>query len=107
MMPQNSDNVSCGTGPSISVSTPAFTVSLTPNLPCFGISISISLPSFSFSFSLPSLSFFLSLFLEFSICDLSLAFNINAGVAVAANGGCIANCVPDPSLAEETYAVAA
>jgi hypothetical protein len=96
---------SCGTGPSIGVSTPPFSVVI--NVPCLGFSI--SLPSFSFSFALPSfsLAFFISLFLNLEICDLSLAFNINAGVAVAAFGGCIQNCVPDPSLAEQTYAVAA
>lgn len=95
-------NVSCGTGPSIGFSTPPLTLSI----PCL---FTISLPSFSFSFALPSfsLAFFLSLFFHFSLCNLSLAFDINAGVAVAANGGCISNCVPDPSLAEQTFAVAA
>ncbi len=92
---------SCG-GPSIGVATPQLTV----QLPC---GITISLPSFSISLSLPSLSlaFFLELFFNLNICNLSVAMDLNAGAAVPAFGGCIQNCVPDPSLSEQTLASAA
>ncbi len=93
-----------GGGFGFGIATPALTLDL--GLPCIGFSL--SLPSFSISFQLPSfsLSFFLSLFLQLSICDLSLSFNINAGVSVAAYGGVISICVPDPSLSEQTLAAA-
>jgi hypothetical protein len=91
----------CG-GPSIGITTPQFTLAI----PCL---FSITLPSFSFSISLPTFSivFFRKLFFNLNICDLSIAFDMNAGASVPAFGGCIQNCVPDPSLAEQTYAVVA
>lgn len=88
-----------GGGGGIGFATPAITV----GVPCL---FTISLPSFSFSFSLPSFSIalFLKAYLNLNICDLSVAFDINAGVAVAPAGGVVSICVPDPSLAEQQEA---
>jgi hypothetical protein len=92
--------VTCS-GPSfgLAVSTPQLSLAI----PCL---FTITLPSFSFNIriSLPSISiaFFLKLFFNLSICDLSLAFGLGAGVGLSAGA-----CVPDPGLAEQTYAVVA
>jgi hypothetical protein len=85
-----------GGGGGIGFSSPAVTVAI----PCL---FTITLPSFSFSFSLPSFSIalFLKAYFNLNICDLSVAFDINAGAEVAAYGGVISICVPDPSLAEQ------
>src|ERR1700678_451849 len=93
---------SCG-GPSIGIATPQLTLPL----PC---GITIVLPSFGFSIpfppQLPSAAFFLKFFFNLNICNLSVAFDLSAGAAVAPFGGCIQNCVPDPSLSEQTLAAA-
>ena len=92
----------CGAGgPSVGFATPQ----LTAQLPC---GFTITLPSFSIAFNLPSfsLSFFLQLFFNLNICDLSVAFDVNAGVAPPPYGGVISICVPDPSLSEQTLAAA-
>lgn len=89
----------------VTLTTPSFSFTLQCP-PC--LTISLSLPTFSFSFGLPSFSleFFLSLFFNFDICDLSVSFGINAGLAPPVLGGRTIAIVEDPSL-DESLQVAA
>lgn len=91
-------------------SGPSFGLALSATTPSFSIGFcgfTISLPSFTFSLSLSlvlpsfSIALFLKLFLNLSICDLSLSFHLGASVGLSAGA-----CVPDLGL-EEGLSVAA